>query len=107
MRRAELKKAEANAAPLEQVALLKTALEQAERDLHAAEDACGKPAPELVRREKRPIDQQLRTLKTELAYARAELGKLQRNPETPAHELTTAQHRLEEAQRQVDAHVAP
>ncbi|SEI06648.1 electron transport complex protein RnfB [Pseudomonas asplenii] len=107
MRRAELKKAETNAAPLEQVALLKTALEQAERDLHAAEDACGKPAPELVRREKSPIDQQLRTLKTELAYARAELGKLQRNPETPAHELTTAQHRLEEAQRQVDAHVAP
>ncbi|KPA98612.1 hypothetical protein PF70_01365, partial [Pseudomonas asplenii] len=49
MRRAELKKAEANAAPAEQVALLSAALAQAERDLHAAEDASGKPAPDLVR----------------------------------------------------------
>ncbi|WP_416770368.1 electron transport complex subunit RsxB [Pseudomonas sp. RHF3.3-3] len=107
MRRAELKKAEANAAPAEQVALLSAALAQAERDLHAAEDASGKPAPDLVRIEKRPIDQQLRALKTELAYARAELGKLQRRPDTSAQALSDAQRRLEEAQRQVNAHVAP
>ncbi|QXI27479.1 electron transport complex subunit RsxB [Pseudomonas vanderleydeniana] len=104
MRRAELKKAEANAAPAEQIALLGAALAQAERDLHAAEDACAKPMPDLVRTEKRPVDPQLRLLRTELAYARAELGKLQRRPDTPAHELGDAQRRLEEAQRQVDAH---
>ncbi|WP_017902772.1 electron transport complex subunit RsxB [Pseudomonas asplenii] len=107
MRRAELKKAEANTAPAEQVALLSAALAQAERDLHAAEDTSGKPAPDLVRIEKRPIDPRLRVLKTELAYARAELGKLQRHPDTSAQELSDAQRRLEEAQRQVDVHVAP
>ncbi len=55
--------------------------------------------------EKRPIDAQLRQLKTALAYARAEVSKLLRQPDASAEALAAAQHKLEEAQRQVDTHV--
>ena len=75
--------------------------------LHAAEDASDKPPPQLLRREKRPIDSQLRQLKTELAYARAEVSKLQRQAQTPAELLSQARARLEEAERQVSDYVAP
>ena len=107
MRRAELRKAQDNAAPAEQLAALSAALEQAEQALHAAEDASDKPPPQLLRREKRPIDSQLRQLKTELAYARAEVSKLQRQAQTPAALLSQARARLEEAERQVSDYVAP
>ncbi|WP_339545544.1 electron transport complex subunit RsxB [Pseudomonas sp. RA_35y_Pfl2_P32] len=107
MRRAELKKAQGNAAPAEQLAALSAALEQAEQALHAAEDASDKPPPHLLRREKRPIDSQLRQLKTELAYARAEVSKLQRQAQAPAELLSQARARLEEAERQVSDYVAP
>ena len=107
MRRAELKKAQGNAAPAEQLATLSAALEQAEQALHAAEDASDKPPPQLQRREKRPIDSQLRQLKTELAYARAEVSKLQRQAQTPAELLRQARARLDEAERQVSDYVAP
>ena len=107
MRRAELKKAQGNAAPAEQLATLSAALEQAEQALHAAEDASEKPPPQLQRREKRPIDSQLRQLKTELAYARAEVSKLQRQAQTPAELLRQARARLDEAERQVSDYVAP
>jgi len=107
MRRAELKKAQGSAAPAEQLAALSAALEQAEQALHAAEDASDKPPPQWLRREKRPIDSQLRQLKTELAYARAEVSKLQRQAQTPAELLSQARARLEEAERQVSDYVAP
>ncbi|WP_347901748.1 electron transport complex subunit RsxB [Pseudomonas purpurea] len=107
MRRAELKKAQLSEAPVEQLNALSAALAHAEQALHEAEDASGKPAPDLVRVEKRPIDAQLRQLKTELAYARADLSKLERQPHTPAELMTKARERLTEAQRQVDAHVSP
>lgn len=74
--------------------------------MHRAEAASEQPAPDLVRVEKRPIDTQLRRLKTELAYARADISKLERHPETSAELMTQARTRLAEAERQVDAYDA-
>ncbi|VVO74659.1 electron transport complex subunit RsxB [Pseudomonas fluorescens] len=107
MRRAELKKAQTAEAPTEQIATLEQALRDAEQALHAAEAASDQPAPDLVRVEKRPIDSQLRQLKTELAYARADLNKLERHADTPAETLDKARARLQDAERQVQDHVAP
>ena len=106
MRRAELKKAQTAEAPAEQIATLEQALRDAEQALHAAETASEQLAPELVRVEKRPIDNQLRQLKTELAYARADLNKLERRADTPNDILDKARARLQAAERQVQDHVA-
>jgi len=105
MRRAELKKAQTAEAPPAEIAALEQALRDAEQALHNAEAASDQPAPELVRVEKRPIDDHLRKLKTELAYARADLNKLQRRDGTPADILEKARARLQEAEQQVKAHV--
>ncbi|QBR33611.1 MULTISPECIES: electron transport complex subunit RsxB [Pseudomonas] len=107
MRRAELKKAQTAEAPAEQIATLEQALRDAEQALHAAETASEQPAPDLLRVEKRPIDNQLRQLKTELAYARADLNKLERRADTPGEVLDKARARLQAAERQVQDHVAP
>ena len=107
MRRAELKKAQTAEAPAEQIATLEQALRDTEQALHAAETASEQPAPDLVRVEKRPIDNQLRQLKTELAYARADLNKLERRADTPGEVLDKARARLQAAERQVQDHVAP
>jgi electron transport complex protein RnfB len=104
MRRAELKKAQDRNADEQQLATLSAALATAERTLHDAEAVSEQPRPELQRVEKRPIDTQLRQLKTALAYARADVSRLLRQPQTTADELKAAQHTLEQAQRQVDAH---
>ena len=107
MRRAELKKAQTREAPAKQVETLERALRDAEHTLHAAEAASEQPLPDLARVEKRPIDSQLRQLKTELAYARADVSKLERRADTPAERMDKARARLQEAERQVDAYVAP
>ena len=107
MRRAELKKAQTNEAPAEQIQALQQALENAEQALHAAEAVSEQPLPELTRVEKRPINNQLRQLKTELAYARADVSKLERQADTPSEVLKKARARLAQAERQVEAYVAP
>jgi electron transport complex protein RnfB len=107
MRRAELKKAQTSEAPAEQIEALQRALGEAEHALHAAEAESDQPLPDLVRVEKRPIDSQLRQLKTELAYARADVSKLERSVDTSSELIDKARARLLEAQRQVDAYVAP
>lgn len=107
MRRAELKKVQTSEAPAEQIETLERALRNAEQALHAAEAASEQPAPDLARVEKRPIDSQLRQLKTELAYARADVSKLERRADTPTELIDKARARLHEAERQVDAYVAP
>lgn len=107
MRRAELKKAQTLQVPAEQIETLERALSEAEQALHAAEALSGQPLPDLTRVEKRPIDSQLRQLKTELAYARADVSKLERRADTPAEQMEKARARLQEAERQVDAHVTP
>ncbi|UOK37587.1 electron transport complex subunit RsxB [Pseudomonas palleroniana] len=103
MRRAELKKAQDLNADQQQLATLSAALVSAEQALHDAENDSEQPRPDLQRVEKRPIDAELRQLKTALAYARAEVSKLQRQPGCSATELDAAQHKLDEAQRQVNA----
>ncbi|RUQ46849.1 electron transporter RnfB, partial [Corynebacterium pseudodiphtheriticum] len=103
MRRAELKKAQDLNADQQQLATLSAALVSAEQALHDAENDSEQPRPDLQRVEKRPIDAELRQLKTALAYARAEVSKLQRQPGCGVAELEAAQHRLDEAQRQVNA----
>ena len=105
LRRAELKKAQDLNADPQQLATLGAALADADRALHAAEAISEQPLPDLKRTQKRPIDSQLRQLKTALAYARADVSKLQRQPGVSADELSNAQRTLEEAQRQVDVHV--
>ncbi|WP_166225676.1 electron transport complex subunit RsxB [Pseudomonas atagonensis] len=107
MRRAELKKAQSAEAAPEQIAILEQALRDAEKALHAAEAISEQAVPDLVRVEKRPIDSQLRQLKTELAYARADLSKLERRADIPDEVLDKARARLQDAERQVQDHVAP
>ena len=107
MRRAELKKAQTAEVPAQQIATLEQALRDAEQALHVAEAASEQPVPDRVRVEKRPIDNQLRQLKTELAYARADLSKLERRADTPNDILDKARARLLAAERQVQDHVAP
>ncbi|MNE12247.1 Electron transport complex protein RnfC [compost metagenome] len=97
-KRAELKKAEQAGADEATLATLRQALAQAEQALHAAEDASGKPAPDLVRIEKRPVDAATRALKTELAYARADLKKLEREGASQ-EQLDSARARLQAAER--------
>jgi electron transport complex protein RnfB len=105
MRRAELKKAQDLNADEQQLATLSAALSSAEQALHDAEIDSEQPRPDLQRVEKRPIDAQLRQLKTALAYARADVAKLQRQPGVSADRLKAAEHALEQAQHRVDTHV--
>ncbi|MNY38907.1 hypothetical protein D3C86_1735630 [compost metagenome] len=98
MKRAELKKAEKAGADEAELAKLREALAGAEQALHAAEDASGKPAPELVRTDKRPVDEATRALKTEVAFARADLRKLERDETATAEALEAARTRLAEAE---------
>lgn len=107
MRRAELKKAQTSEAPTQQIEALEKALKSAEQALHEAEAVSDQPLPDLVRVEKRPIDSQLRQLKTELAYARADVSKLERRGDTPDELMDNARARLLEAERLMEAYVAP
>lgn len=104
MRRADLKKAQDLQADEQQLAVLSAALSSAEQALHDAEADSEQPRPDLQRVEKRPIDAGLRQLKTALAYARADVSKLQRQTDASTDQLKAAQHKLEEAQRQVDVY---
>ncbi|MBH2034113.1 MAG: electron transport complex subunit RsxC [Pseudomonadales bacterium] len=105
MRRAELKKAEKSLSDDSVLAALRNALTEAEHALHAAEDASGKPAPELVRTDKQPVDEATRALKTELAFARADLRKLERDDSSDAAVLAAARQRLAQAEQQLEAHI--
>ncbi|MDF3196547.1 electron transport complex subunit RsxC [Pseudomonas sp. 1928-m] len=104
MKRAELKKAEKAGSDEAALGSLREALAAAEQALHQAEDASGKPAPELVRTDKKPIDETTRALKTEVAFARADLRKLERDDSSAADALATARQRLTDAERQLQEH---
>ncbi|KRW59596.1 electron transport complex subunit RsxC [Pseudomonas sp. TTU2014-080ASC] len=104
MRRAELKKAEKAGADEDTLAALQQALADAEKALHVAEDASGKPAPELVRTDKKPIDEATRALKTEVAFARADLRRLEREAASPVEAVEAAKARLNEAERKLQEH---
>ena len=104
MKRAELKKAEKAGAEEAELSKLRDDLASAEQALHAAEEKSAKPAPELVRTDKRPIDEQARALKTEVAFARADLRKLERDADSDAALVEAARQRLNEAERKLQEH---
>ncbi|WP_415755779.1 electron transport complex subunit RsxC [Pseudomonas leptonychotis] len=104
MKRAELKKAEKAESDEATLNTLRAALAQAEQALHDAEAASNKPAPELVRTYKKPIDEATRALKTEVAFARADLRKLERDDSSAADALATARQRLADAEQQLAEH---
>lgn len=95
-----VRRAESESASEARLAELRTDLASAEQALHAAEDASGKPPPELQRIDKRPVTPALRAAKTELAYARADLKKLEREGAND-DALNTARARLQAAERAV------
>jgi electron transport complex protein RnfC len=98
MQRAGLKKAQLAGADDSELSVLRAAVSGAEQALHSAEEASGKPAPELVRTDKQPIDAATRALKTEVAFARADLRKLQHDSNSASAALDRAQQRLAEAE---------
>ncbi|GIZ11035.1 electron transport complex subunit RsxB [Pseudomonas sp. NCCP-436] len=106
MSRAALAKSKREGADEASLQGLRAKLVVAEQALHAAEDNSGKPVPELVRSYKQPVDLQLRELKTALAFARADLQRLERrqaaNPASaPAAELEAARERLQAAEQRL------
>ncbi|MBP8884073.1 MAG: electron transport complex subunit RsxC [Pseudomonas sp.] len=102
MKRAELKKAEKAGADEAALQPLRDALTAAEQALHAAEAASGKPAPELVRTERPGVDEKFKALKTEAAFARADLRKLERDESAAGEALEQARTRLTEAERKLN-----
>ncbi|MCQ4326766.1 electron transport complex subunit RsxC, partial [Pseudomonas stutzeri] len=101
MKRAELKKAEKAGAEEAELDRLRDALAAAEQALHAAEDTSARPAPQLVRTAKPGVDERQRELKTEVAFARADLRKLEREENAEPAALETARTRLDQAERQL------
>lgn len=101
MKRAELKKAEKAGCDDAALQPLRDALAAAEQALHAAEAASDKPAPDLVRTERPGVDADLKAFKTEVAFARADLRKLERDDNTTADALEQARTRLSEAERKL------
>ncbi|USR38440.1 electron transport complex subunit RsxC [Ectopseudomonas hydrolytica] len=101
MKRAELKKAENAGADEADLQPLRDALAAAEQALHVAEAASGKPAPELVRTERPGVDEKFKALKTEVAFARADLRKLEREESASGEALEQARTRLAEAERKL------
>ncbi len=104
MKRAELKKAEKAGADEAELSKLRDGLASVEQGLHAAEEKSAKPAPELIRTDKRPIDEQARALKTEVAFARADLRKLERNADSDTALVEAARQRLDQAERKLQEH---
>ncbi len=105
LKRAELKKAEQAGCADAELARLRDALAAAEQALHAAEADSGKPAPVLLRTSKPGVDERLRELKTDVAFARADLRKLERDPASAATSLESARARLQAAEQRLAEHM--
>ncbi len=102
--RMALKAAERRGLDEQALAPLRSAYAAAQEALHLAEERCGKPAPARVLVDKAGLGAPLRQLKTDLAYARAELSKLQRSEPADSTKIRDAQARLAEAERRLQAH---
>ncbi|MNF95774.1 Electron transport complex subunit RsxC [compost metagenome] len=100
MKRAELRKAEQAGSDDAALGRLRDALAEAEQALHAAEAGSGTPAPTLVR----ATDDATRSLKTEVAFARADLRKLERDDSSATDTLAAARQRLAEAEQKLQEH---
>ncbi len=88
------------------LAPLRSAYAAAQEALHLAEERCGKPAPTRTLVDKAGLSAQLRQLKTDLAYARVELSKLQRSVPEDAAKIRDAQERLAAAESRLQAHTS-
>jgi electron transport complex protein RnfC len=104
VKRAELKKAEKAELAESELQALREAVAAAEVALHAAEAASPKAPPEHVLVNKSGLNEQQRALKTEVAFARADLRKLERDENVAADALDSARSRLAEAERQLAAY---
>ncbi|WP_443191807.1 electron transport complex subunit RsxC [Pseudomonas indica] len=104
MKRAELKKAEKTVTDDAELSKLRDAVRDAEEALHAAEATTNRPEPDRALVDKRPVDDRTRELKTEIAFARADLRKLERDENAPADALDAARARLAEAERRLGEH---
>lgn len=103
-RRAALKQAEQRGAEAAELTVLKAALHRAEQALHQAEAHTDRPLPSRLLVDKQPVDPQMRALKTELAFARAALHKLERHPQRTEATLQAARERLNRAEQQLAAY---
>ena len=99
VKRTELKKAEKAELADNELQALREAVRAAENALHAAEAASPKAPPEHVLVNKSGLNEQQRALKTEVAFARADLRKLERDESSATEALDSARARLTEAER--------
>ncbi|UPQ81849.1 electron transport complex subunit RsxC [Pseudomonas knackmussii] len=104
MKRAELRKAEKVGAEEADLSKLRDGLASAEKALHDAEATASKPAPELIRGDKQPVNELTRALKTDVAFARADLRKLERDETSATNAIEAARARLSEAERKLQEH---
>ncbi|WP_222909182.1 electron transport complex subunit RsxC [Pseudomonas sp. DNDY-54] len=104
MKRAELRKAEKAGAEAADLSKLRDGLASAEKALHDVEATASKPAPELIRGDKQPVNELTRALKTDVAFARADLRKLERDETSAANAIEAARARLSEAERKLQEH---
>lgn len=104
MKRAELRKAEKAGAEEADLSKLRDGLASAEKALHDVEATASKPAPELIRGDKQPVNELTRALKTDVAFARADLRKLERDETSAANAIEAARARLSEAERKLQDH---
>lgn len=105
-RRAALQSGERRGVDDAMLSILRTDYAAAQQALHDAEQQCGKPAPQRVLVDRPGVSAELRQLKTDLAYARADLSKLQRSTHTDEHTLNAALERLATAERRLQAHTS-
>ncbi|UCJ16551.1 RnfABCDGE type electron transport complex subunit B [Pseudomonas sp. MM211] len=105
-RRAALQSGERRGVDDVQLSTLQADYAAAQQALHDAEQHCGKPAPQRVLVDKAGVSAELRQLKTDLAYARAAVSKLQRSANTESDTLNAAIERLAVAERRLQAHIS-
>ncbi len=100
MKRAELKKAQKAGADQAQLDSLQDALNAAEQALHDVEAQRGEPT---ARQRVMPsgVDDAYKACKTELAFARADLRKLERDPASSEDALAQARQRLASAEQRL------
>jgi electron transport complex protein RnfB len=92
--RAALLSAERNHLREEYLVSLKAALIEAENKLYSTEAASERPAPQHMRAQKTSVASNTRALKTQIAYAKAEVSRLERSSNAAPEHLNTARMHL-------------
>ncbi|SDI45419.1 electron transport complex protein RnfB [Pseudomonas flavescens] len=105
-RRAALQSGERRGVDDDRLSAMRADYAAAQQALHDAEQRCGKPAPQRVLVDKAGVSTELRQLKTDLAYARADVSRLQRSVTCESATLNAALERLAVAERRLQAHIS-